>query len=61
MIIFFIVLIGAFAIAARLIVRSRLKDSDRSKRSKRALEDLAAVVVAGVFGMVMLKVLENMK
>jgi hypothetical protein len=37
-----------------------LRDSDRSRKSKRAIEDLAAVMVVGVLGMIMLSVLGKM-
>ena len=50
-----------FLIAARLIVRYMMKDSNMSKTSKRAIEDLAAVMVAGILGMIMLSVLGKMK
>jgi Na+-driven multidrug efflux pump len=56
-----LVLIFACAIAAQLIVRSRLANSNRSKASKRALENLASVVVIGLLGIVMLIVLGHMK
>ena len=38
-----------------------MMDSAISKKSKRAIEDLADVLVAGVFGMIMLSVLGKMK
>ncbi len=60
-IIFFLVLIGVLSISARLIVRYKLKNSSRSRREKRVFEDLAAVAVAGLLGIVMLQTLGNMK
>lgn len=56
-ILYFIVLIGILSIGARLLVRYLMRDSDRSRTSKMAIENLAAVMVAGVLGMIMLSVL----
>jgi hypothetical protein len=55
-ILLFVVLILTLSIASRLIVRYMMKDSNRSRTTKRAIEDLAAVLVAGVLGMIMLLV-----
>jgi hypothetical protein len=54
---YFITLIGILSIGARLLVRYMMRDSDRSRTSKRAIENLAAAMVAGVLGMIMLSVL----
>jgi hypothetical protein len=55
-ILIFIFIIFVCSIAIRLIVRSMLMKSSMSKPTKRALEDLAAVIVAGLLGIVMLLV-----
>ena len=54
---YFITLIGILSIGTRLLVRYMMRDSDRSRTSKRAIENLAAAMVAGVLGMIMLSVL----
>jgi hypothetical protein len=45
------------SIGARLGVRYIMRNSDRSKESRRATENLAAVVVTGILGMIMIWVL----
>jgi len=60
-IIFYLVLIGVLSISARLIVRYKLKNSNKSRREKRVFEDLAALVVAGLLGIIMLQTLGHMK
>jgi hypothetical protein len=60
-IIFFLVLIGISSIGARLVVRYMMRNSGRSRESKRAMENLAAVVVTGIIGMIMISVLGKIK
>lgn len=55
------ILIFACAIAAQLIVKSRLANSNMSKSAKRELGNLASAVVIGLLGIVMLIIFGRMK
>lgn len=56
-----VVVILTLSIAARLIVRNILKDSRRSRAFKKGMEDLAALLVAGIIGMIALVVIGKMR
>lgn len=60
-ILIFMVFIFTCAIAVRMIVRAKLVNSNKSRASKQALENLASVIVVGVSGIAMLLVLGRMK
>jgi cytochrome bd-type quinol oxidase subunit 1 len=60
-ILFFVFLILTLSIVSRLAVRHLMKNSDRPIRFKRAIEDLAAVLVIGVLGMIMLLLVGKIK
>lgn len=55
-----VVLILTLSIAARLIVRNILRDSRRSRAFKKGMGDLAALLVAGIIGMIALVVIGKM-
>lgn len=57
----FIVLIAVLSILARLIVRNKLKNTNKSKQTKKVFEDLTALLVTGILGIIMILVLANLK
>ena len=58
---FFAVLTGVSLISTQMLVRYVLRDSARSEKSKRSMETLAAALVTGVLGIIMLVLLAKMK
>jgi len=60
-IIIFLILMGVLSIAARLIVRRMLVNSEKTSQAKKAFEKLTMVLVIGILGMIMISVLGQMK